>query len=193
MFISYYSSTCFPDKNKLYYKIFKRDVNTFLRPFREFRREMDNKGVSYKITLLLEEYCKHRNPPINIKLRKKIQLNENDKKLIKVLDYLIRHFKCENDIIVYRGIDIDVFDNDLIYVEPGYLSTSLVKESIEFCHKKDYLYKILVSKGSFGFCPNEFTFRNIEYELILPRNTKLQLLCKKKRKEYTEIVCKSIK
>lgn len=188
MYKTFYSDICFGDKNKWYYKIFKKNVSVFLKPYYEFREEYKNSNFA----LLLEQYCKSENPPINKKLRKKLELTTDDKKLIKLLDSLIRHFRIGDNIIVYRGLDIDIFEYKNIIIENGYLSTSLVKEAVFFSHNEKYLYKIFVPKGNFGFCPQIFTCRNIEYELILPRESKLQLIRKKRRKKYIEVVCKYV-
>ena len=188
MYKSFYSDTCFKDKNKWYYKIIKKNVIDFLKPYFEFK-----KNKNEDLVLWLKKYCKPENPPINIKLRNGLKLDVNDKRLIKFLDSLIQHFKIKDNIIVYRGVDIDVFQNgNTIFAENGYLSTSLVKEAIWFCHNKKYRYKIFVPKGTCGFCPQDFTCRVVEYELILPRGSKLQLIRKKKRKKYIEIICKYV-
>lgn len=187
MYRSFYSDTCFRNENKWYYKIVKKDVINFLKPYYEFEKKSEDRDLA----LWLEKYCKPEKPLINIKLRNNLKLDVDDKKLIKLLDSLIRNFKIENNIIVYRGLDKDVFDNqNTVFVEKGYLSTSLVKEAIWFSHNKKYWYKILIPKGTFGFCPQVYTCRDIEYELILPRGAKLQLIKKKKKKKYIEIICK---
>ncbi|MCM1157779.1 MAG: hypothetical protein NC300_03725 [Bacteroidales bacterium] len=189
MYKSFYSDTCFGDKNNWYYKIVKRNVSDFLKPYYEFKKMNDNK----KLGLCLEQYCKSENPLINVKLRKNLVLNNDDKKLIEILDCVINFIKIKDNIIVYRGLDIDIFNNkNTCYVDNGYMSTSLVKEAIQFSHNKKYWYKILVPKGNFGFCPQVFTCRDIEYELILPRSSKIKFIKNKNRRGHIEIICKYV-
>lgn len=192
MYISYYSDICFSDKNKWYYKILKKDVNLFLKPYYDFKNGMNQNSIS-TISQQLERYCKSENPEINEKLRDSKELKQCDNELIEILDHLINQFKIPENIIVYRGADIDIFGDEYSsYKDLGYLSTSLVKEAVYFAHNKKYLYKISISKGTCGFCPQVFTCRDIEYELILPRNSIFQLVRKRKKKKYIEIVCKLV-
>lgn len=189
LYTSYYCDF-FESENKWYYKILKKDVNDFLQLYEVFKKAMDEEQKTSAISQQLEKYCKPSKPPINHKLRNGLRLNQSDYQLIEDLDDLINKFSTSEEMIVYRGSDIDIFENDSVYTDAGYLSTSLVKESVQFAHNEKYLYKILIPKETHGFCPQVFVCRDIECEFILQRNAKLQLLKRRKRKEHIEITCK---
>lgn len=104
------------------------------------------------------------------------------KEFAKDLDSAINKFNLNENITVYRGIDIDALkDFDLnnlvgsIYEDKGYMSTSPIHADI--VERKDALLEIQVPSGQGrGAYVNSLSgFKDDEYEFLLKRGTKCKI------------------
>lgn len=107
---------------------------------------------------------------------------EKAKQFIPNIDSALETSKLPDDIVVYRGVNKDVFDgydpNDLIdsvYIDKGFVSTSLYNKTT--FSKKDYQFEINIpagSKGAYLGSLSVYDHQN-ELEVLFPRGSRFQV------------------
>ena len=105
------------------------------------------------------------------------------KEYIDSLDTAISKFDLKDNITVYRGVDYDALSdidlNDAVGAkieDKGYMSTSPVH--VDISDRKDCLLEIQVPSGKgLGAYVNSLSgFKNVEYEFLLKRGTRCEIL-----------------
>lgn len=139
---------------------------------------------------VVEEYCKQDVPEINKLLRNNITPNGKNRTILEKLDYLTSK-SIDRNIIVFRKINFDPFQNAKEHIEKGFMSTSIIDGDINKIHKGRYKLIILLPSSCRAFYVDEISKRCGEYELLLCRNTHLKEIARKKQKGITFILCKA--
>lgn len=139
---------------------------------------------------VVEEYCKQDVPEINKLLRNNITPNGKNRTILEKLDYLTSK-SIDRNIIVFRKINFDPFQNAKEHIEKGFMSTSIIDGDINKIHKGRYKLIILLPSSCRGFYVDEISKRCGEYELLLCRNTHLKEIARKKQKGIIFILCKA--
>jgi hypothetical protein len=107
--------------------------------------------------------------------------------LISNLDSAIKKFTLENSVIAYRSVSVnylkEVHDNlsdwkGEVYIDPGFMSSSLLKRVALNFKKKDFIiFEIEVPKGKGNAAYiRELSENEKEYELLIKRDARLKVL-----------------
>lgn len=177
-------------KNLNYKELTNTEAEIF--QIQNYKKYCDNLSQNDK-NLLKYGYLGTNFININESLRG-IYTNGSDKQKIKYLEtanlltnIILQAPKVPENIIVYRGLCTENYDikehiNNNLYIDSGFLSTSLSKESVldEFSFKNDIIMKIYVPMNASALGVDCIANRK-EYELLFPPNTKLKYLGKKLR------------
>lgn len=145
------------------------------------------KNLSPDESRAVSDYCADGYYDINAYFRKKSDWENIDalkvKKTSKDLDSAIEKFNLTENITVFRGIDSDALSNiDLehlsgqIYEDKGYMSTSPVHSDI--VDNRAALFEIQIPSGTgIGAYVNSLSgFKDEEYEFLLKRGTKCEVV-----------------
>lgn len=153
------------------------------------------KKTSHELTketkMVISNYCKEDKPRINMLLRQNNKLNMKENKYKNILDRVLSDEIGEN-IITYRKVKNNPFQNMNTFVEKGYMSTSLIDGDINQIHTGDYMLKLLVPCKCAGFYVDYISCRYGEYEMLLKRNIRLKKIVQKKQNNRTIILCKVV-
>ncbi|MCC0666492.1 ADP-ribosyltransferase, partial [Clostridioides sp. ZZV15-6597] len=137
---------------------------------------------------VINHYCKQNKPEINRCLRDNKKINEKGNRYINILDKALSNQIGEN-IITYRKVKENPFKDKNIFLEKGYMSTSLIDGDINQIHTGEYMLKILVPYHCQGFYVDYISSRQGEFEMLLKRNIKLKKMASEKQKNRTLILC----
>lgn len=125
---------------------------------------------------------------INQKLRTKAKLNFSDNKWVDDLDSALEHLHTVN-FIVFRKLDLNIFENNNKYFEMGYLSTST--NLMAATMNKKYLLVILVPASENIKCLYiQKETKCGEDELLIQRNTYLNKLREFQYKNMIYQICR---
>jgi hypothetical protein len=106
------------------------------------------------------------------------QIDAEGKKRMKDIDDAINSSTIDENLYLYRATNRAHITKDAMLLNKGYSSTSLFKDVVEDFDNGDIL-KIRVPKGTKGLYIGAETMSMVaEYEVLLGRNTKLQVLGK---------------
>ena len=95
---------------------------------------------------VVEEYCKQDVPEINKLLRNNITPNGKNRTILEKLDYLTSK-SIDRNIIVFRKINFDPFQNAKEHIEKGFMSTSIIDGDIKYHTIKEVVEKLKNIKG----------------------------------------------
>ena len=190
--------------NEEIYELFKDDFNSW-----------DNLLIEHEKNMILD-YSHKRGNYINDVLWGKIDFNNQEiiedilTNHVPTLDSAVKKGNISRDVVLYRGAHIDnlknlheayekISINDFKeYVDYAYFSTSVSKRKAKEFLKDDkeykFLFQIYTDKGvncAFVSAGNKKAlFR--EHEVLLPRQTKLEILNIVKEKDTIIIKCKVV-
>lgn len=171
----------------LKYKKFTEDnVKEWIKKYKNTSNELPQETKS-----VIGNYCKEDRPKINILLRDSNQLSTDENRYKNTLDEVLSREIGEN-IITYRKIKVNPFQNKNTFLEKGYMSTSLIDGDINQIHSGKYILKLLVPSKCTGFYVDYISCRYGEYEMLLKRNIKLKKIAQKKQINRTIILCKVV-
>ena len=126
-------------------------------------------------------YRRRKNAAIPIEYQSAISSKATAEKNTKLLDDIIGRFKLDDNMKVYRGVDINALPRfekieELIgtsYSDASFMSTAPV---LAPTHKKDYVLEMLIQKGDGrGAYLEELTAVSGENEFLLARNSKFKI------------------
>jgi len=117
----------------------------------------------------IAKYCKENEPAVNSALRNG-EINNQVAYEIKVLDKFLERYLLDENIVVFRLLNFNPFNDSKKFTEKGFMSTSLVNGYINSIHRHKYRLKIYLPRGAKGFYVNFISCRDGEYEILLPRN-----------------------
>lgn len=169
-----------------YKKFSENNVDEWIKKYKKISYEL-----SKETKKVISHYCKEDKPRINIFLRNDKQLNINWERYKNILDKVLSGEIGEN-IITYRKVKDNPFQNTNTFLEKGYMSTSLIDGDINQIHTGEYMLKLLVPFKCEGFYVDYISCRYGEYEMLLKRNIKLKKIVQKKQSNRTIILCKVI-
>lgn len=172
--------------NCIGYREFKEEeIKAWTKRYKEKSRTFsaDTKDV-------VSQYCKQDKPKINESLRKGRKLSEQGLLHKEKLDHVLSE-KIGENIVVYRNLTFNPFIENGVFIEKGYMSTSLQDGVISAVHNGKYMLKILVPSECRGFYVDYISCRHGEYEMLLARNIKLEKILSVKQSERTLILCKA--
>lgn len=133
-------------------------------------------------------YCKQDEPRANYVLRNNEKDNEIMKE-IKLLNEFLTKYSLNENIVVFRLLNFNPFENGISFTEKGFMSTSLVKKDILLSHETDYRLKIYLPEGTKGFYVNFISSRIDEQEFLLPKEVTINYLNEYKSGDKLEIEC----
>lgn len=186
-----YDGTCLHNVVPSKYKLFNE--KNYLKWAEDNYRELSD-GLSHEEKTVLSEYCKQDIPFINQVLRGRDTKIFKINKEIEILRNITTKRKLDENILVYKVSNRNWFEKDNIYLEKGFMSTSLIDGYINTIHLPwEYKYIILVNRNCCGFYADFISCRYGEFELLLPCGLRVKRINEYKDSNEKKIVlCKVV-
>ena len=145
----------------------------------------------------ITKYSGTRYRAINEHLRG-IRPDPTQEPIIESISSAIRKFELKEDITVYRGWDIDIFNlpvdklKGLTYRDPAFYSSSLLKEKAENFSKK-FLAEVRVPAGTVGALIRHLSEFPHEYEVLIDKGTVFRIIGVRERSDGVDLIMEVVR
>lgn len=187
----------FKEEEQGFHEILRKSNNIIKTSFKKFK-EKEAKEWAYKryknvhidkdVQEVIYKYCKQDEPRANYVLRNNEKDNEIMKE-VKLLDEFLTKYSLNENIVVFRLLNFNPFENGISFTEKGFMSTSLIKKDILLSHETDYRLKIYLPEGTKGFYVNFISSREDEQEFLLPKGVTINYSNEYRSVDKLEIEC----